>query len=247
MIVESSQPTDAASTEAALIVPWVHVEKFVGQVSHDLRNGLNACELQLTFLAEIATDPEATEEIKQLRQTLAGITKQLQAIRVATAGAKANLLPYPAADLFEDLRERFDRLQPDNTAKVTWEISVEPALEVLVDPELTITACLEILGNALQFGDKQAPIRCAVGADGSAVVCTVEEALAEAPATDPAGWGCAPLVSTRRGAYGLGLFRARRFLRAQGSRLTFHYASEAQTLTGTVTLPLASEQSPPRP
>lgn len=241
------QPTEAAFGGDATQVPWKSVEKFVGQVSHDLRNGLNACELQLAFLAEISADPEAAEEIKQLRQTLAGLTKQLQAIRLATAGAKANLLPYPVADLFEDLRERFERLQPDHAAKIRWSVAVDPACEVLIDPELIITACLELLGNALQFGDKQVPVLCAVTKQVSSVICTFQETLADAPETDPATWGCSPLVSARRGAYGLGLFRVRRILQAQNSRLDFHHASEARTLTATVTLPVATESSPARP
>ncbi len=69
---------------AATAVPWERVERFVGQFTHDIRNGLNALELQLTFLGEISTDPEAAAEVKQLRATLGEITRQLQAVKLKT-------------------------------------------------------------------------------------------------------------------------------------------------------------------
>ena len=103
------------------MVPWDRFERFVGQLAHDVRNGLNAIELQLTFLGEISTDPEAIDEVKRLRATLNQVTKQLQAVKTVTAPVSPNTLDYPAVDLFEDLRERLERLHPD----CGWQNSVE--------------------------------------------------------------------------------------------------------------------------
>ncbi len=217
-------------------VPWERVERFVGQVSHDIRNGLNACELQLTYLGELVSDPEVAQEIKSLRGTLAGMTKHLQTLRSATTATTPNLLEYPAADLFEDLRDRFARLRPELVARMRWKMNVENQILVHIDPELVLGSCLELLDNAFQFADKNTAMTCTLSVDGK-VVIRVEEALGEAPATPPANWGQSPLVSTRRGSYGLGLFRARRALAAQGASLDFHYSPEKKTLTATMTLP----------
>ena len=236
-------PPVQATVPSGTVIPWEKVEQFVGQLCHDVRNGLNACELQLTFLAEISTDPEAAEEVKGLRTTLAGITKQLQAVRLATGSSKAHPLDYPAADLFEDLRERFGRLHAAVAGRVEWRAEVSGETLVAVDPELTLNAGLELLNNALHFGEAATPVVCAMWEEAGQVVCSVQQTPAEAPGTLPEDWGRAPLTSTRRGAYGLGLFRARRGLEAQGSRLTFRYSPEQRTLTATMTLPAAAPAS----
>ena len=49
-------------------VPWNDVVRFVRQLSHDLRNHLNAIELQSTFLAELAQDGEMKPEVQRLRE-----------------------------------------------------------------------------------------------------------------------------------------------------------------------------------
>ena len=46
-----------------LRIPLDDVVRFVRQLSHDLRNHLNAAELQAAFMNEIAEDPEVKEEV----------------------------------------------------------------------------------------------------------------------------------------------------------------------------------------
>ena len=59
---------DAASENRsnALSVPWTDVVRFVRQLSHDLRNHLNAASLTAAYLNEVATDAEVKIEIKRL-------------------------------------------------------------------------------------------------------------------------------------------------------------------------------------
>lgn len=243
MSSDVSFPSAKNGVHSEDVVPWKRVEQFVGQLGHDLRNGLNACELQLTFLAEISTDPEAAEEVKALRTTLAGITKQLQAVRVAMGSSQMHPLNYPAAELCEDLRDRFGRLHAVSAGRVEWKNEVGAETLVSIDPEVTLSAVLELLNNALHFGAAGAGVVCAMREEAGAVLCTVEQEMAEAPGGPPDLWGASPLLSTRRGAYGLGLFRVRRGLEAQGSQLSFRYSAERKTLTASLTLPGAAQAS----
>ena len=232
---------DIASPDAsprATEVPWERVEQFVGQLTHDVRNGLNALELQLTFLGEISTDPEAAEEVKLIRKTLVDVTRQLGAIRSATAVPPLNKLDYPAADFFEDLQERFERQEPAAKARVRWQIDGGTSL-LSLDPETTMAALLELLANALHFGGAGAAITFTASADASAAVITLRETPSSPPAIPLEAWGRRPLLSTRRGAYGLGLFRVRRILESQGGGYRVEYSVPEQTLTTLVTLPLA--------
>ena len=209
----ANQPPLAAE---APTVPWERVERFMGQFTHDIRNGLNAIELQLTFLSEISTDPEALTEIKQLRGTLGEVSRQLQAVKLKTSLSTVHSMEYPAGDFFEDLRERFERQHTAAVDRVQWRIATAGSL--LVDPELSLAALLEILGNALSFAPERGAITFQVtAADTPGVVVNIGHDLAEPPSVPIEQWGLSPLLSTRRSAYGLGLFRARRILEAQGA------------------------------
>lgn len=242
MAASTTTPNEPAGVKSDLpSVPWNRVESFVGQVTHDIRNGLNALELQLTYLGEISTDPEAVDEVKRLRGTLGSVTRQLQALRLATHASTPYPVEYPAAEFFDDLRERFAKLRPEARERIRWEI--EPALTELlsVDPEQTFSALLELLSNALHFtAGETPPIRVQVSAADGHAVFRLLEPQAAAPAVPPEDWGRAPLSTTRRGAYGLGLFGARRGLESQGGTLTMEYSSENHLLTTTVTLRASS-------
>ena len=53
---------------ADIQVPMAVVVRFIRQLSHDLRNDLNAAELQSAFLKEIAEDGESRRaEVQRLR------------------------------------------------------------------------------------------------------------------------------------------------------------------------------------
>ena len=51
----------------SLSVPWGDTIRFVRQLSHDLRNDLNAIELQSAYIAELEKNEELQGEIKRLR------------------------------------------------------------------------------------------------------------------------------------------------------------------------------------
>jgi signal transduction histidine kinase len=244
-MADPSPTPEKPAASSAPAVPWERVERFVGQLTHDVRNGLNALELQLTFLGEISTDPEAVEEVRRLRRTLGDVTRQLQVMKTATGKAFPQLLNYPAADLFEDLRERFERQNPAAGNKVSWEIETGDAL-LTVDPELTINALLELLTNALHFGEESGEVvrfsaRVDGGAARMAVVTLSEPKPASAPPILTENWGLEPLRSAKRSGYGLGLFRARRIIEAQGGALAAGFSLPGCVLTTTINLPLAAE------
>ncbi len=85
MMMAACAPSPAAETASVPPVPWTRVDKFIGQMTHDIRNGLNALELQLTLLGELSADAEVMSEVKALRGLLLNVTRQLQAIK-STAG-----------------------------------------------------------------------------------------------------------------------------------------------------------------
>jgi signal transduction histidine kinase len=243
LMMAATVPQSPAEPAAVAPVPWARIDRFVGQLTHDVRNGLNAIELRLTLLGELSADPEVMAEVKALRATLGNVTRQLQSVKTLTGPVTPHILRYPAGDFCEDLRERFARTHPHAAARIDWRIAVAGAC-MSIDPELTLGALLEILGNALQFGSAREASITLVAEEraGGSVVMQVHEAQPTPPAVSPADWGRAPLHTTRSSAYGLGLFRVRRIIEAQGGTLEADYADGPGVLTTTITLPGAADE-----
>src|SRR3954462_14960558 len=95
-------PTDS------LNVPWSDMVGFVRQLSHDLRNDLNAIELQSAYIGELAQDQELTSEIKRLREVVSGMNSTLQLLSKAVGGVTPNLVTHPAGEFLSDMRTQIE-------------------------------------------------------------------------------------------------------------------------------------------
>ena len=71
-------------------VPWENFVKFVRQLSHDLRNQLNAAELQSALIAELTNDAELKSEIRRLRELVSQLGVTLQSLSASVAEPRPN-------------------------------------------------------------------------------------------------------------------------------------------------------------
>src|SRR2546423_9819027 len=108
-------------------VPWPDMVKFVRQLGHDIRNNLNAVELQSAYLAELAAEGEIKNEIQRLREMISQIGISLQRLTAGLSQANPNLISYPAADFVEDLKQKLAKDFPDNAGKLTWDLQLKDA------------------------------------------------------------------------------------------------------------------------
>src|ERR1700737_3910234 len=145
---------DPTPSRDQLAVPWSDVVRFVRQLSHDLRNHLNAAELQSVFLNEIATDAEMKGELKRLREMLSELGTALQKLSAALTSPKPNPIPYRAADLVQDIRTKFENEFLDRKSAVQWQVEAGDAM-LDVDPQLLQQALFELLGNAFLQGKQK--------------------------------------------------------------------------------------------
>src|SRR4051812_45786961 len=127
--------SDGATSTPLSDIPWDNIVRFVRQLSHDLRNHLNAAELQSAFIGEIATDPEIKSEITRLRGMLSELGALLQKLSADMGHARPNLIPYGANDFVEDLRRKIESGTPDSKRKVSWEVAASDA-NLSIDPQL---------------------------------------------------------------------------------------------------------------
>ena len=222
-------------------VAWSDVVRFIRQLSHDLRNHLNAIELQSAYISELAGENELKDEIKRLRGMISGLTSALQSLSKAISDVKPNLIPYRAADFAEDLRKKIDYDFSGESAAITWNVQVEDAM-LDVDPQLLQEALNELFANALRHARGKGNVVVTVKIENGQFVFIMEEPKARLEGTAD-NWGCEPLRQVSPNHYGLGLHRVRAIIEAHGAKMHAHYDPNASMLMTTLVLPVSSGSS----
>jgi len=218
-------------------VPWENFVKFVRQLSHDLRNQLNAAELQSALIAELTNDAELKSEIRRLRELVSQLGVTLQSLSASVAEPRPTALPYTAKDFIADIQKKVAHEFPEKAQAVKWEVL--PADRTLnIDPELTEWAAAELFRNAFCHGQADDEVQAQASVEGDWFTFSIREAKKEE--IDPAQW-TQPLQKMSHGHYSLGLRRARRIIATQGGEMTAKFDPASRTLTSTITLPCSTE------
>ena len=219
----------------SLSVPWVDTVRFVQQLSHDLRNHLNAIELQSAYISELDGGAELKGEITRLREMISGLTAVLQKL-TGLGEVKPNLISYRASDFVEDLRKTIAHEFPKESAEIPWDIQAGDAM-LNIDPQLLQQAFSEVFANAFQHDRGKGALIATARIDGKRFVFTLREPKARFESSTE-NWGREPFRRITRGHYGLGLNRVRVIMEAHGGEMHAEYDPKGSTLLTTLTLPL---------
>ena len=230
-------PDNPSETRSdSLSVPWSDTVRFVRQLSHDLRNDLNAIELQSAYIAELTQDQELQTEIKRLRDVVSGLNSTLQRLSTAVGEVKPNMISYRAPEFLADMRTEIQREFSNKSDEINWNLQVEDVM-LRVDPQLLREVFVELFANAFQHDRGNGPLlaNARIGNDG--LLFTLYEPK---PAFESVtqNWGREPLRKMSQRHYGLGLNRVRAILEAHGGQLEAHYDPKGSVLVSTVTLPV---------
>jgi light-regulated signal transduction histidine kinase (bacteriophytochrome) len=226
--------------EAEPNILWPEVTKFVSQLNHDLRNHLNAVELQAALLGELVEEPEAREEIKRLREMTGELNAHLHKLSGGLAKVRPQLMSYPAADFAEDLRAKLNLEEPEQSAEIDWRASLgQEMLEI--DPQLLQEAFLELFANANTHARAEGPLVFEVRPEGKTVEFSLREPKMQLDGATE-NWGARPLQQVRSGHYGLGLFRARSIFEAHHGQYQVQFDPAASVLQTVVSLPCSGGQ-----
>jgi K+-sensing histidine kinase KdpD len=224
----------------SLSIRWSDAIRFIRQLSHDLRNHLNAIELQSTYISELSENAGLQSEIKRLREMIAGLTSTLQKLASGLDNVKANPISYRAADFVEDLRKRIGREFPDKNDQIVWDI--QPGNPMLhVDPELLQQAFIELFANAFEHGRGEGALALMAKIDKNRFMFTLHEPKTRFERSTE-NWGREPLRNISRGHYGLGLNRIRVILEANGGEMHAQYDPKVSALITTLSLPTSGER-----
>jgi K+-sensing histidine kinase KdpD len=219
-------------------VPWPDVVKFIRQLGHDIRNNLNAVELQSAYLAELANEMEMKGEVKRLREMISEIGSALQKLSAALGQTTPTLMPYRAADFVEDVKQKLTKDFPENAVKVSWDVLLEDQ-KLEIDPLMAQQALLEVFANAFHHERNVKEIKARAYVDARNFVFELREPKAKFELSTEK-WGREPLRYLSHGHYGLGLNRIRIAMEAQNGEFSAEYDRTSSTLVSKVTLPVAN-------
>src|SRR5882672_1656814 len=150
----------ANSSEApidSLAVPWSYTVRFVRQLSHDLRNDLNAIELQSAYIGELTQDQELTSEIKRLREVVSDMNSTLQLLSRAVGEVTSNVITYPAGEFLADMRTQIERNFSKENQEITWDVQLQDGI-LNIDPQLFQEVFVELFANAFQHDRGRGPL-----------------------------------------------------------------------------------------
>ena len=230
-----------ASQSGQECIPWADTSHFIRQLSHDLRNDLNAIELQSTYISELEKTEELKGEIKRLRQMVSNLASTLQHLSRAVGEIAPNPIPYRASDFIEDLRSHIEHDLPKESAEITWDIQLGDAM-LNIDPQLLQEVFSELITNAFLHDRGKGPIIAAAKIADARFLFTFHEPKSrfDSPMQN---WGREPLRKITLRHYGLGLNRARAIVEAHGGKLHAQYDPNVSALVTTLTLPVAGKSS----
>jgi len=217
-------------------VPWSDMACFVRQLSHDLRNDLNALELQSAYIAELTEDQELQNEIKRLREVVSAVNSTLKRLSGAVGEITPNVISYRAPELLADMRAEIDRKFSNNRAEINWNVQLQDVV-LRVDPQLLQEVFVEIFTNAFQHDRGNDALVATASIGNDQLVFTLHEPKS---AFDSAtqNWGRKPLQNISQRHYGLGLNRVRAIVEAHSGQLEAHYDPKTSALVSTVRLPV---------
>ena len=225
----------------SLAVPWSDTVRFVRQLSHDLRNDLNAIELQSAYIAELTQDPELTNEIKRLREVVSGMSSTLQLLSKAVGEIAPNLVTYPAGEFLTDIRTQIEGKFSKENHEITWDVQLQDGM-LNIDPQLFQEVFVELFANAFQHDRGNGALVAKARISDERFLFSLHEPKAVF-SLDTQNWGREPLHNIRQRHYGLGLNRVRAIIEAHGGELRAQYDPKAATLVSTMALPISSQQS----
>jgi signal transduction histidine kinase len=224
------------------VVPLPRVVNFVRQVTHDVRNGLNAIDLQAAYVAEIAGAGEVGDEMVKLRRMVTHVTRDMQELSGRFGELRPVLMMYPVHEFLQGLKEAVEEEFDTQAKRIVWEVKVGDE-EMEMDYNLLLASLLELTRNAIFFREGDQAIHFKAWNDRGQVVFEVRQSKSK-PVEGAWQWGRLPLISGRRGGYGLGLFYVRRVLDTLGGELDPGYDAKTGELRVRLSLPITGKRAP---
>lgn len=228
---------DSAHSPPKVAVSFEALAGFLRLLSHDVRNDLNAVDLLTAYIQDVTGAESIRAELAQLRTAIRYGSERMHRLSRAFDLPRVDAISLPLHVLMDDLRAQLLAENPEIETRVRWQIEDEHE-SVFVDPTLAMEVVRELADNALAFSPHGSHVNVTVGVNAiHSLEWRFSQTLRETSAS-PDQWGRSPFLSSRRGHYGLGLFRARRIVEAHKGSMEFMHDRKTNILTALVRFPL---------
>lgn len=218
--------------EAEPPIPWSRFVAFIRQHTHDVRNGLNSLDLEISLMRELVTGSEAEQCAERVRKQTRSVAEQMRTLSAQFQEPQPVAAPIAARELLLIWREQNAALP--NAPEVEWVNKVGDE-KVSVDAGLIAAVFRELSSNAAAFSQGTPASITARREEGAVVFELCEPKTAP---VDLSHWG-EPFSTTRRHGYGLGLWNAHRLVKASGGALKQEFSAGESVLRTRITIPLA--------
>jgi signal transduction histidine kinase len=213
---------------------------FLAILSHDLRNPLNSIGMSAELIPHVSKhDPETTEAASKISTGVAVMTRMISDLLDYTrtrlgAGMPVERAPMDLGKLCREVVAEFQSSNPD----VTITLASTGDLTGEWDSARLRQVISNLLGNAIQHGNRSAPNELTLKGEDAEVVFAIRNQGTPIPPGeltrifDPLirGAGAETQKRNRPGSIGLGLYIARELIHAHGGTIGVTSSAEAGTV-----------------
>ena len=170
------------------------------------------------------------------------VTGDMQELSGRFGELRPVMMMYPVQEFLQGLKEAVEEEFDNQAKRIVWEVKVGDE-EMEMDYNLLLAALEELIRNAIFFREGDQAIHFTTWNERERIVFEVRQSKAQ-PVVGADQWGRTPLVSGRRGGYGLGLFYVRRLLDTLGGELDPGYDAKTGELRVRLSLPIKGKGAP---
>jgi PAS domain S-box-containing protein len=221
-------------------------DEFLAVLSHELRTPLNT----VLGYARMLRHPQISDDQKKRTRALTVLERNADALAklvdevLDTARSMAGKLQLATqrVDLDSIVREALDTMTPAAQAKsITLEVSSEPRLETLGDPDRLRQVVLHLIANAVKFTPPKGKVSVRVFGDYGEVVIEIQDTgigIGPEQVTQvfQRFWQADASVSREHGGLGLGLALVRHLVEMHGGTVSAASAGKGKGARFTVRL-----------
>jgi signal transduction histidine kinase len=217
-------------------------ERFIGILSHDLRNPLSAVAVSAALLERKSLPEDDARSVARIRASTERMDRMIHQLLDLTRSRLGTGIPVERrpTDLRDVVRRVMEELEAAHPGR-TLELKVDSPGPVPGewDPDRLAQVVSNLVGNAIDHGRAGEPIEVRLGADGESAVLAVHNRGESIPAES------LPVIfepfrvanGAHRNGLGLGLFITRQIVLAHGGKIDVESTSVDGT-TFTVRLPI---------
>jgi two-component system sensor histidine kinase CpxA len=147
-------------------------KRFLSDIAHELSSPVARMQMGLGILEQRAApaDLDYVVDVREEVEHMSGLVNELLAFSKSRLGQKRlQLTPVPLLELVDRVLAR------EHSQDVSIKVAIDPALEVLAQPECLFRATANIVRNAIRYAGLAGPVHISADRDGGEVCISIAD------------------------------------------------------------------------